>query len=379
MIQQVKITNAANGGYGVARIDGKTVFVDFGVPGDVLDVEVCRDMKSFSFAEIRAIVEPSPLRVEPLCANFSHCGGCSWQNVSYETEIAFKETILRDQLTRVTGLKTESIPHIDIIKGERYKYRSHASVKTDGSVKGFFRKESDSLIPFPPGGCALLHDKLNEGISGLDPSVLMKDTKTAVTPSGEFVYDDGFNELLVTENENGYKFRRDITGFFQANRFLRSAMINRVIEYAEPSGSDTFMDICCGCGFFSIPAAARSARGYCFDNERRSIENAGYNCSLNNISNLVFYVLPESEIHPFRYKPDFIIVDPPRAGISKNGRRTINAINPVRLVYVSCDPSTFARDASDFIKNGYTLDKLTLIDMFPCTKHIEVISVFTRV
>lgn len=376
MSEEITITTIANGGYGIGKISGKTVFVDSAVPGDLLLVEIYKDAKHYSFARTIRILKPSQLRVEPECPNFNVCGGCSYLNVNYNTELDFKLRILSDLLQRVAGMSIENIPEIDLISGERSGYRSHAGIKLSGTRKGFFAKDSNSFVEFPVEGCLLLCDSLNEGIRKLRVNDEGFELKAACDYTNGFIDSLHTHDAYVDESVLGLKFRHDLSGFFQANSLLREKMIQRVIEYVSPVKTDVFIDICCGCGFFSLPLALRSCKGYGFDSDKRAIFNAVHNSMINSINNIKFEVLAESDIHPFRYKPDFIVVDPPRSGISKNGRKTINTISPTRMVYVSCDPSTFARDTADFIKGGLVLEKLTFIDMFPCTKHIEVIAKF---
>ena len=376
MSEDITITNIANGGYGIGRISGKTVFVDSAVPGDILLVDIYKEAKYYSFARTVKVTEPSPLRIEPECPRFNECGGCAYLNVNHQTELDFKLRILADILQRIAGMAIDDIPEIDIISGERFGYRSHAGIKISGSKKGFFAKDSNNFVEFPAEGCRLLCDILNEGISKLRTYDENTEARIACDHMHGFINSINTPDAYVEESEYKIKFRHDLSGFFQANILLRDSMIRRVIEYASPGKKDIFMDICCGCGFFSLPLAVISGKGYGFDSDKRGIFNAVYNSRINKIDNIKFEVRAESDIHPFRYKPDFIVVDPPRCGISKNGRKTINAIRPSRLVYVSCDPSTFARDTADLLKGGLMLQKLTLIDMFPCTKHIEVIAGF---
>jgi 23S rRNA (uracil1939-C5)-methyltransferase len=376
MPEEITITNIANGGYGIGRISGKTIFVDSAVPGDKLLVDIYREAKNYSFARTVEITDPSPLRTLPDCPNFNLCGGCDYLNVSYQTELDFKLRIVAEMLQRITGMNIEAIPEIDVISGSRFAYRSHAGIKLSGSEKGFFAKDSNIFVQFPDHGCRLLCDTLNEGIHKLRVYDNNPEARIACDYLSCFISSTDTPDAYVEESVYNLKFRHDLSGFFQGNIFLREKMIKRVIEYADPSKNDIFMDICCGCGFFSLPLALKAKHGYGFDSDKRGIFNAVHNSMINKIENVKFEVRAESDIHPFRYKPDFIVVDPPRSGISKNGRKTINAIRPSRMVYVSCDPSTFARDTADFLKGGFTLGKLTMIDMFPCTKHIEVIACF---
>jgi len=374
--EEITITNIAYGGFGIGRINGKTIFVDSAVPGDVLQIDIFRDAKNYSFARQLSIIRPSPLRVQPECPNFGECGGCSYLNIDYTTEIDFKLKILTGLLQRIAGLSLDDIPEIDVITDSRFSYRSHAGIKISGTRKGFYAGDSNSFVEFPVHGCRLLCDVLNDGIRKLKIYNDVREIKVAGDHFSGFIDSLNSPDAYVLEFDYNFKFRHDLSGFYQANINLREKMIQRVIEYASPGKNDVFMDICCGCGFFSLPLASVSGRGHGFDSDKRSIYNAVHNMRINNIDNISFEVRAESGIHPHRYKPDFIVVDPPRNGISKNGKNTINAIKPSRLIYVSCDPSTFARDAADFIKQGMQIKKITMIDMFPCTKHIELIACF---
>ena len=367
---KIIIDNIAYGGYGVGRIDGKAVFVDYALPGDELDVEIYDDRKSFSFASNREILKPSEKRIESPCPNFGTCGGCSYLNVNYYDEIEFKKTILKDQLKRIAALELDS--EINIITGERFHYRSHSSVKCDGSSCGFYAKNSNDIVPFPESGCLLISHSLKEGLGNHDLRITDSEFKVAEDWTGKFYYENE-GQNIIEEKSGLYQYKRDIKSFFQSNKYLRQKMSELVCSYSGLTDKDEFADICAGCGFFTIPLSKIASAGTGYDIDRKSIQFAQINASLNNCKNLKFHSLSESEINPVRLNPKTVVVDPPRAGISKKGRRTINAINPEIIVYVSCNPSTFSRDIIDFFKNGYTLSDITLIDMFPCTHHIEVI------
>lgn len=368
---RIIIDNIAYGGYGVGRIDGKTVFVDYAVPGDQLDVEIYDDRKNFSFATITEILEPSAKRVESPCANFGICGGCSYLNVGYSDEIEFKTSILQDQLKRIASVS--DYPEIKIISDERYHYRSHSGIKCDGACCGFYKKNSNNIIPFPDSGCLLISENLIDGIKKLNYAEMRGDLKVAEDWRGTFFYDD-LNRIMIEERTGEYRYRRGINSFFQSNKFLRKQMIDLVCSYSELSEGDEFADICAGCGFFTIPLSGKSSNGTGYDIDKESIRYARENASLNNCNGLKFFSVSESDINPVRLNPKTVVVDPPRSGISKKGRRTINAINPEIIVYISCNPSTYSRDIADFIKNGYIPDQITFIDMFPCTHHIEIVS-----
>lgn len=367
---KIIIEDAAYGGYGVGRVDGKVIFVDCAIPGDVLEINILEEKKNYSFAEYFKILKSSEIRKESPCPNFQSCGGCSYLNLDYGDELALKKSILKEQLKRIALL--DPVPEINIISDKRYHYRSHSSVKCINSSTGFYKRNTNVIIPFPDSGCLLLSKKLTEGLTYFK-SNLSGETKIAEDWNGNFFYDNQDNGM-VEEKTGRYIYRRNINSFFQSNKFLREKMSDLVCEYSELTKNDEFADICSGCGFFTIPLSKIALSGTGFDIDKKSIENARNNSTLNNCTNLKFFSLSESEINPSKLNVKTVVIDPPRSGISKKGRRTINAINPEIIVYISCNPSTYARDIADFFKNGYELKEITLIDMFPCTFHIEIVS-----
>jgi 23S rRNA (uracil1939-C5)-methyltransferase len=371
---EIYITDTAFGGSGIGKVNGKVFFVDYSVPGDTLIIESFKDRKSFSYAKIKEIIKASPHRIEPSCPNFGICGGCSYLNVDYDMELQYKKSILISLLYRPGGLEEKDIPEIDIVQSERHGYRSHTLVKSEGHGFGLYKKRTNDVAPFPAQGCGILAPELNNFIKTLDYKKISSETRVAADLSGKIYYDTSDAPGFIDEHENNITYRRELNGFFQANRFLRGKMLEIVKDYSSLTPDDEFIDIGCGCGFFTLYQAQYASRGYGFDVDRKSIEHAEYNASTNRIENLKFFTLSSSDIHPHKVKPSLVIVDPPRMGLTKKTRQTVNAMNPEKIVYVSCNPSTFARDIRDFITQGYSLDRVTMIDMFPGTHHIEIIT-----
>ncbi|HNX24747.1 MAG TPA: TRAM domain-containing protein, partial [Spirochaetota bacterium] len=174
---KIYIENIAYGGYGVGRIDGKAVFVDYALPGDELDIEIYEERKNYSFAKCSEVLNPSDKRIKSPCPNFEICGGCSYLNTSYPDEIEFKKSILIDQLTRIASI--ELPPEIKILSGERYHYRSHSSIKCNGELIGFYGRDSNNIIPFPDSGCLLIARSLIYGANTLKNKDLHGDLKIA--------------------------------------------------------------------------------------------------------------------------------------------------------------------------------------------------------
>lgn len=370
------IERTAYGGYGIGFVDKAAVFVPYSDVGDVLTVRIARRKKDCSFALIQSVIHPSPRRISPECPNFSLCGGCHYLHLPYPVELEIKKEIVADCLRRIGGFDEASLPAIRTVSGERFSYRSHASVKYRGGQSGFYKGLTNELVPFPEGGCALLH----EGIRHI-PSSLFRTRAGEITiaiDSRGLIHHSGRPDFLL-EQEGGILYQRHISCFFQANRFLRGKMLEIVADYSETDSSTRFIDLYCGTGFFSLYIAKRAGSGTGLDRDELGVASAEMSSRLNNIFNIRFKKKDASRIAAADLKgsPGLIIADPPRAGLPKKVRSLI-ASAAQRLVYVSCNPATFARDARDLASASYRLDACTFIDMFPCTGHIEIISLFRR-
>lgn len=374
MIKTLSIQKPAYGGYGLCFDDGKAIFVPYAYPGETVKARIVNDKKDYSFAKIEEVLEKSPDRIAPDCENFERCGGCNYLSVNYETELRLKNEILTDTLARTAGLRDETLT-INIIYNKRLHYRSHATIKAMKGRSGFFARSSNTLVPFPDKGCTLLAGPLQNSIKQFRPE--RKEYRAAMDCKGSVHIYEG-KPLIINEHENDIFYERDINLFFQANRFLRTEMLSLVREYATLNSNATFLDIGCGVGFFSIYLAQYALSGTGIDRDRESIKWARTNAKRNGISNIDFKCLTAHEIHPQHHKSGLLIVDPPRAGLEKRARKTITAMKPDTIIYISCNPTTFARDLKDFLKANYSIKHLTLIDMFPGTYHIEIIAHITR-
>ena len=367
----VTFEKAVFGGLFIGRHEGKAVFVPYALPGETAMVKVTSDKKDYCTGEIESITSASPLRTGPACPHFTLCGGCSYLHVPYETELEIKKGILLESLSRIAGLEAGSLPPVGMMHGERFHYRSHASLKVKGGITGFFRRGTNEIVPVTGTGCLLLDTPINDRIRG--SGAPEGDFRVAVDADG--VVKRSFDrDRQVTEREAGLVYVRDIDGFFQANRLLRGALPGRVVSLAGCDAASTVLDIGCGVGFLTLPLARESKSAQGIDINAGSIRYARANASQNGIGNVEFLAMRSSRLHPGRTAPDVIVMDPPRAGLDRSTRKTILAMRPRTIVYVSCNPSTYSRDIRDFIGGGYRLEELALADMFPCTQHIEVIS-----
>lgn len=367
---QVEIEKAVFGGMFLGRHEGKAILVPHAVPGETAAVRILSEKKDYCTGEIESIIAGSGDRITPACPLYARCGGCSYLHVPYDKELEFKTDVLMDSLGRIAGMGPGAVPRPDIMHDDRFHYRSHAALKARNGISGFFRRGTNDIVPVSGTGCLLLDEAINVRIRSLEAS---SDYRAAVDCTGAVItsIDRG---AVVREREAGLVFSRGIDQFFQANRLLRGPLLEKVVSLAGCDDTAEFLDIGCGVGFFTLPLARVSRHGHGIDISAESIRYARVNAAANGISNADFEACASSRIHPGRMAPGVIVMDPPRAGIDRHTRKTILAIRPRVIVYVSCSPPTFARDVKDLAAGGYTLETLALADMFPCTQHVEVIA-----
>jgi 23S rRNA (uracil1939-C5)-methyltransferase len=373
---ELVIQKSAYGGYGLGFLDRMAVFIPYSFPGDRLRAAITVEKKSHAFGEIDEIIEPSQMRMAPECPNYTLCGGCDYLGVSYERELGIKRAILAESIERIGAFPLDAIPEIETINGPRLHYRSHATVKYDDGKTGFFARGTSSLVSFPPGGCRLVSERIAEGLVENPPD-----------GSGEFRIAEDVNgrllrsteaDRIVEESVSDIVYRRDIFSFFQSNRFLRERMLQTVGELTQLEKDERFIDIGCGVGFFTLYLARRGNPGTGIDRDHTSISSARENARINNIGSTSFMSADASSLPARGHAGQTVVLDPPRAGLSAGARAAITGLKPRRIVYVSCNPTTFARDIRDFHATGYTTRRIVFIDMFPATMHIEAIGLLER-
>lgn len=367
--EELEIVKAAYGGYGLAFADGMAVFIPYAFPGDRVRAAITVRKKNHAFAEIVDLIEPSSMRVAPECPNFGRCGGCDYLGIRYEHELEIKRTILLESIARIGGIRCDAMDQVMTIEGPRFGYRSHATVKFDEGNTGLFAGGTSSLVPFPSSGCLLASEGINEGLRAIPPPG-KGEFRIAEDATGR-VFRSYEADTTLEEKEAGLVYRRHLSGFFQANRFLREKMLLAVGDFAGLEPGMGFLDLGCGSGFFTLHLGRNGNRGIGIDRDRRSIHRARENARLNGIESVTFRMGDAGTFDARGHTGDTVIADPPRAGLSARARGVIIGMLPRKIVYVSCNPTTFARDLRDFASAGYRLVRLIFIDMFPGTMHTE--------
>jgi 23S rRNA (uracil1939-C5)-methyltransferase len=368
---RLKIEKLVYGGSGLARSEEGVVFVPKTAPGDVIEAQVVEKKKDYLVARITELLEPSADRQQVVCA----AGCCHWQHIRYERQVDYKESIIRESMTRLGHIEWNGT--INRITGPDRNYRLRATLHVLEGKLGFMQEKSNTIIPIRE--CASLVPELNEFIRTVNPAGSREiHALSAPEIAATFVLLDGTftRQGRATIHVDNVQYRLNPEIFFQANRFLLSPFINEVLFQAGPKPGNV-LELYSGVGFFSIPLSQISTELIAIEGSRAAIRHLHENARINRRSNLkAFEGSVDAALQQNGVKPNVIVLDPPRAGCGVKAAQRITELKPARIVYVSCNPTTFAREAFVFLAQGYDLKRLTLIDQFPNTYHIELVAAF---
>ena len=402
----IQLEKLTYGGDAMGRLpDLRAVFVPFGLPGELVRVRLVEEKKNFARGEIVEILEPSPDRIDAKCKHFGECGGCHYQDLPYEKQIQAKTDILIDQLKRIGKIENPPVKPM-VACPNPWNYRNHVqfSLNREGRL-GFQAPNSNKVIavtechlPEPSLG-ELWHQlefepgtdteraALRAGVD--DDLMLVLESESPEPPELELeagisiahVYEDntvvlaGSDHIFMRVFERGFKV--SAASFFQVNTVMAEKMIGYLIAWLPMTQSTTLIDVYCGVGLFTAFLAPKCGRVIGIESSESSCED--FTVNLDEFDNVELYEGEAEEVIPYlEAKPDIVLVDPPRAGLDKAVVDGILKLSPSLIAYVSCDPSTLARDAARLINGGYKLKEVTPFDLFPQTYHIESISIFER-
>jgi len=375
-----EITSVAHGGHGVTRVDGRVCFVPYALPGDVAVIQIERELRGVLWGAIESIETPSPHRTEAACPYFGTCGGCTWLHFDYPGQAESKQQIVRDCFERIAKIDVEIgwRENSDL----RLGYRTRATFFANDGLRGFHALRTNDVVDV--AHCALCHRKLNDCLRVLREIGCKNDVEVCVNPEGDevLVWTDRPNAMLAEHfplaghrRAKGKRARFTFDGapivnggFSQASLLLNRLL--REVVHGELGEPKTVLDLYAGSGNLSItlPKTA-NVRG--IDEDRSGIAAA-------------------EKVRPGSYRAgkipafqralkrglwDVIILDPPRTG-AKAIMKDIAGAKAGRIVYVSCNPSTLARDAATLCANGWRVEKVTALDLYPNTAHVECACTF---
>jgi len=402
----VNLEKLVYGGDALGRLaDGRAVFIPFGLPGETVRARSVDEKRGHVRADLVELLEPSPKRIRPLCTHFGICGGCHYQNLSYPEQLTVKTGILRDQLTRLGRIDHPPMkPTVPSPDG--WNYRNHVQFHLSASGKiGYVDAHSRSILPitechlpeaplndiwptleFEPG-LGLERVSLRLGVDGETMLVLESelpeipamdleaDLSVVHLAGGDSVVLAGDDHLIMAVNER--LFHISASSFFQVNTAMAGRMVDHLLAHLPVTVKTTLLDVYCGVGLFSAFFAPRVGRLIGIESSSSACED--FSVNLDEFENVELYeAMAEGGLPLLDVNPDVVIVDPPRAGLEKGALDALLVLAPGLLAYVSCDPSTLARDARRLIDGGYHLTQVTAFDLFPQTYHIESISIFEK-
>jgi 23S rRNA (uracil1939-C5)-methyltransferase len=422
---EVIIEKLVHGGSGLARLDtGQVVFVPGVLPGERVVVTIRKKRKGVLEASLVKVLTPSKDRITPPCKGEVECTGATWPHISYPAQLEHKQDILLDTLKKIGGIEPKSLlPILPSPRTDHYRLRTQFNVRMKDNRQriGFFRQGSYDLIEV--NNAFLIHpfiDKVLKNIRTLsDRLPLLTELHINASPSGEvhlLLFSEQqpfpamgpfFSELNKTSPEvigmTGFSGRKkafsvgrnqltlEIEGmtlkategnFFQVNWEQNRNMVGTVLDFAALTGDETVLDLYCGIGNFSLPLAKQAKAVIGIESGYSAIEDARANAELNGIPNTEFIADDMQKglkaLIQRKLRADVIVLDPPRAGATLKTIERMLAFVPQKIVYVSCNPSTLARDLKFFQLFGFRLDRLQPVDMFPYTYHIECVAEMKR-
>ncbi|MEP7339940.1 MAG: class I SAM-dependent RNA methyltransferase [Acidobacteriota bacterium] len=385
----IAIEKLVYGGDGLAHIGSQAVFVPFAAVGDKLRVRITEVERNYARGVIEELLQPSPARRTPPCAQFGVCGGCQLQHLNYAAQLEAKATFVRESLRRLGGIEWNG--EIAVRAANEFHYRSRAELKVaqdeQGKTRiGYFRAGTQEVCEVEE--CLVLMPAANRELQRLhaEPSLIPNDaTRVHFTVGDEEVIvtpatgENGKSEAvdgLGTAHQviSGINYGFGVRSFFQGNRLLVEELVRTAIGDAR---GPLAVDLYAGVGLFSLQLAKTFDQVYAVEGNRTAANHGIENARANNLSNVRYEAISVEAWLKYKSpevpRPDFVLLDPPRAGLGVQVMERLAKLAAPRIAYVSCDPATLARDLRSLIEYGYRIDSITAMDMFPQTFHVETV------
>jgi len=436
----VTIEGYGEGGMGVARIDGRVVFVHGALRGEKCRVLILKTLKSVAFAKVLEVIEPSSERITPDCPYFPRCGGCTYRHIRYEEELRLKKQRVQDNLSRIGGSDVTVEEILGARDTLRYRNKAQYPVSKDGAV-GFYRARTHEVIecehcllvkPEADAAAEALREYMQScRVAGYDEKtgrglvrhlyirsnaageslvcVLVNGDKlpkedrlvtllrdacpkcTGIvlgtnTKKGNVILGDRYRTLWGSDRLEdtlcGKTFRLSVPSFYQVNRIQAERLYAKAIEFAGLTGQETVLDLYCGAGTITLALSDHAKKVLGAEIVPEAIDDARENAARNGVKNAEFFCGDASDVAKKlareNLRPDVITVDPPRKGLAADVVESIAEMQPGRVVYVSCDSATMARDVKRLADLGYTAQRACAVDMFPRADHIETVVLLSK-
>ncbi len=382
----VQLDDIAFEGGALAHDGPRIVFAEYGIPGETVSVELLRSRAGVAMGRVVAVLKSSPDRVDAPCPYFGACGGCQWQHITYPRQLTFKEHIVREQLRRIGRFINPPVSPA-VAAENPWGYRNHLrfTAKRRGEV-GFVQRGSHRFLRVDH--CLIADDHVNDALPGLqgkcggmhqltfrvgvntDEMLVHPDLK-AIEPSIESGQRFYHEEIL------GRRFRISGASFFQTNTAQTERLVGLVRDCLDLGENETLVDAYAGVGTFAVILAPLVHRVVAIEESAAAVDDAMVNIA--GMPNIQYYKGKVEELLPEISEPaDVLILDPPRQGCDAKALEAVIQMAPNRIAYVSCDPSTLARDLRILVDGGFELREVTPVDMFPQTYHIECVATLRR-
>lgn len=379
----IRMGGMAHGGEAVGRRNGKVVFVEGALPGELVEVETIQDRGSYERGRLVRIVESSPRRVEPPCPHFGVCGGCRWQFADYPAQLEWKTEIVRSQLVHIGGLESEVRPTRAV--GPAYHYRNRMDFRVEAGRLALFASRSRTLVPLDL--CLLPVEVLSEAVR---TAPRLEDVRRVTLRAGVntdtalailegrpargidwAIPTSALDGAVVYEEVAGRRFRISGRSFFQVNTWGAEQLVGVVREAADLRPGDHLLDAYAGVGLFSATVGAEAGLVVAVESDPKTVEDL-----LANTDAEVIEADAAVALRRLDTRIDVAIVDPPRTGLGADVVEGLLRVGPRVIVSVSCDPASFARDAARLVRGGYRLEWVQPLDLFPQTPHVETVARF---
>lgn len=396
---EVKIERLDHQGRGIAKVDGITTFVINALVDEIVDIEIIQKKKKFNTAVVKKYIKTSPDRIDAICPYFKMCGGCDLMHMNYKNQLNFKQNKIINIIERYTSIDSKKVKNI--LYSNEYYYRNKVTFQVKEKI-GFYDKKSYDIVPIEH--CYIASKKINELLSILNTCDLkgitqimirtnedtemvviytkyiskeimekLKDKCSLIMYDGQYKQISGNNYII--DNIGDYKFVISPASFYQVNKNTVKLLYDKVLEYLKPDLNDVVLDLYSGTGTIGIYVSNSVKKVISVEINKFAVEDARKNKELNNVNNIEFICDDVANvIDSFKEKIDSIIVDPPRSGLDDKTVSYLKQISSNKIVYVSCDPITLARDLEK-LSELYEINEITPVDMFPNTSHVECVCV----
>ena len=382
----VKIENLDHFGRGIAKVNNMPIFVENSLINEEVEIVITKEKKKYMEGFVSNYLKKSPLRVESNCPYYDKCGGCDLLHMSYEEQLKYKENKVKEIIKKFSGLECVN----SIVGSIQFNYRNKVTLHVKNGVIGYYKENSNEIISIDK--CLLVDERINiliDEIKNLNLNGINKIVIRVTNNESMAIFYGDINSNInlradtiiinskvtkgngyIEENIGDLKFIISPTSFFQVNNVGMINIYNKVLDYVD---GGNILDLYCGTGTIGIYVSKKADKVLGIEINDEAIKDALLNKKINNINNVDFIsgdvgtVLSKN-----KFKFDIVIVDPPRAGLDNNSINNIIKINPKKIIYVSCDPVTLARDLN-ILKEYYDVLEITPFDMFSNTYHVECV------